>query len=305
MFRIVETKFLSADVKEFHIEAPAVARKQKPGQFVILRVHERGERIPLTIAGSDPERGTVSVIVQGIGKSTRLMNRLEAGDYLMDVVGPLGRPSEVERFGTVVTIGGGVGTAIAFPVCAALKAAGNKVIAIIGARTRDLVILEEETRRFADETLVVTDDGSHGRKGVVIDPLRELIERGEHLDYVLAIGPVPMMAAVAEITRPHHIRTVVSLNSIMIDGTGMCGGCRVQVGGETRFACVDGPEFDAHEVDFKTLSARNTAYRPDERESLETFERAADALVAEHREACRLLAQVEAEAGGATREVAR
>ena len=289
MFQIVDARFLSEDVKRFDILSPLVARKQQAGQFVILRVHERGERIPLTIAGSDPERGTVTVIVQGIGKSTRLLNRLEAGDHVLDLVGPLGRPSEMRRFGTAVTIGGGVGTAIAFPVSAALKKAGNEVIAIIGARTKDLIILEDETRAFADQTHVVTDDGSNGRKGLVTDPLRELIDGGVKLDYVLAVGPVPMMAAVAELTRPHGIHTVASLNSVMVDGTGMCGGCRVEVGGESRFACVDGPEFDAHDVNFRVLSARNTSYREAEGASLEDWERRADAIVAEHREACRLL----------------
>jgi ferredoxin--NADP+ reductase len=299
MFRIVDARLLSEDVKQFDIEAPNVAVKQRAGQFVILRVTERGERIPLTVAGSDAARGTVRIIVQGVGKTTKMLNRLEAGDFVLDVVGPLGRPSEIANFGTAVTIGGGVGTAIAFPVCAALKAAGNRVIAIIGARTKELVMLEDETRAFADETLVVTDDGTYGQKGLVIDPLKGLIERGQTLDYVLAIGPVPMMAAVADVTRPHGIHTVVSLNSIMIDGTGMCGGCRVQVGGETKFACVDGPEFDAHQVDFRLLSARNSAYREAERGSLEGWQVDADGALAEHRETCRLLLEAEAVKEGA------
>lgn len=272
MFKIVEAKFLAPEIKWFRIEAPDIARKRKAGQFVIVRVHERGERIPLTIADSDVREGTITIIVQGVGKTTRMLNRLEAGDAICDVVGPLGRPSEVKLYGTAVVIGGGVGTAIAYPTAKALKEAGNHTIVIIGARSREFVILEEETRAFADEVYVTTDDGSYAEKGFVTDKLKALIEAGRKLDFVLAIGPIPMMAAVSEVTRPHGIKTLVSLNPIMVDGTGMCGGCRVVVGGQSRFACVDGPEFDGHQVDFKILAARNAMYREAERRALEEFE---------------------------------
>ena len=272
MFPIVAADWLGPDVKRFCIRAPRIAKKQKPGQFVIVRIHERGERIPLTIAASDVEAGTITLIVQGVGKTTKLMNSLEVGDAILDVVGPLGRPSEVRRYGTVVVIGGGVGTAIAYPTARAMNEAGNRVVSIIGARTKELVILEDEMRAVSDEEIVTTDDGSYGRRGLVTDPLRERLERGERIDFVLAIGPIPMMAAVAETTRPPQVRTVVSLNSIMVDGTGMCGGCRVLVGQEAKFACVDGPEFDAHQVDFEVLAKRNAMYRPQEQEALRRFE---------------------------------
>ena len=270
MFPIVEARFLAPDVKLFRIVAPRVARKRQPGQFVIIRVHEHGERIPLTIADSSTADGTVTLIVQGIGKTTKLMNRLEAGDALLDLVGPLGEPSEVDLFGTVAVIGGGVGTAIAWPTAVAFKQAGNRVVSILGGRTRDLVILEEELGKVSDRLIVTTDDGSYGRHGLVTDALAELIA-GERVDRVLAIGPIPMMRVVSEVTRPHGIRTIVSLNSIMVDGTGMCGGCRVLVAGSSKFACVDGPEFDAHEVDFAVLQQRNAAYRAAEKTALETF----------------------------------
>jgi ferredoxin--NADP+ reductase len=213
----------------------------------------------------------VTIIVQGVGKTTKLLNTLSAGDALLDIVGPLGKPSEIERFGTAVVIGGGLGTAIAYPTAVALKQAGNRVITIIGGRTRELVILEDEVRATSDALYVTTDDGSYGEKGLVTDKLKALIDGGEKVDYVLAIGPVPMMRAVAEVTRPHKIKTVVSLNSIMVDGTGMCGGCRVQIGQESKFACVDGPEFDAHQVDFGVLTQRNAMYRGAEARALEAF----------------------------------
>jgi ferredoxin--NADP+ reductase len=272
MYRITAARLLAPDVKLFEIEAPLIARKRQAGQFVILRVHERGERIPLTIADSDLAKGTVTVIVQGVGKTTKLLNTLGAGDAVEDIVGPLGKPSEIERFGTVVVIGGGVGTAIAYPTAVALKRAGNRVITIIGGRTRELVILEDEVRATSDAVHVTTDDGSYGERGLVTDKLKALIEGGEQVDYVLAIGPVPMMRAVAEVTRPYGIKTVVSLNSIMVDGTGMCGGCRVQIGKESKFACVDGPEFDAHQVDFGVLTQRNAMYRTAEARALAEFQ---------------------------------
>ncbi len=271
-FKIVEVRFLAPDVKLFRILAPRIARKQQPGQFVILRVHENGERIPLTIAESNPTDGTVTIIVQGIGKTTKHLNTLNAGDTILDVVGPLGKASHIEKFGTCVVIGGGVGTAIAYPTAKALHQAGNHVIAIIGGRTKQLVILENEAREVSDELFITTDDGSYGTKGLVIDPLKKMIADGRKIDLVLAIGPIPMMRAVAEVTRPLGIKTVVSLNPIMVDGTGMCGGCRVHVGGKSQFACVDGPEFDAHQVDFAGLTKRNALYRDMEKHSLVEFE---------------------------------
>ncbi|WP_145210146.1 sulfide/dihydroorotate dehydrogenase-like FAD/NAD-binding protein [Stieleria sp.] len=272
MFPIKESRFLSGDVKLFRVEAPRIARKRQAGQFVIVRIHEHGERIPLTIADSDVEEGTITIIVQGVGKTTRLLNQLEAGDSILDVVGPLGEPSEIKKFGTVVVIGGGVGTAIAYPTAVAMKQAGNHVITIVGARNQSLLILEDEVRATSDELYLMTDDGSCGEHGFVTQKLQALIDQGRTIDHVLAIGPIPMMRAVAEVTRPHQIPTIVSLNPIMVDGTGMCGGCRVYVGKECKFACVDGPEFDAHQVDFTNLIQRNKMYRDREQESLEAFE---------------------------------
>lgn len=271
MFAVLAADFLAANLIRLRIEAPRVARKQQPGQFVIVRVHDHGERIPLTIADANAERGTIDLIVQAIGKTTALLSTLKPGDALLDVVGPLGNPSEIQVFGTVVVIGGGVGTAIAYPTARALQRAGNRVLSILGARSRSLLILEDELRACSDGLLVATDDGSYGRHGLVTDVLRELIASGTGIQRVLAIGPIPMMKGVAEVTRPHNIPTIVSLNSIMVDGTGMCGGCRVLVGGTSRFACVDGPEFDAHQVDFDVLAQRNALYRDAERQSLEQF----------------------------------
>lgn len=295
MFPILEAKFLAPTVKQFTIEAPRIARKQRAGQFVIVRLHERGERIPLTIESSDPERGTINLVVQGIGKTTMLMNELEAGDTILDVVGPLGKPSHIANFGTVVVIGGGVGTAIAYPTAAAMKQAGNKVVSIVGARTKELIILEDEVRAVSDATFIVTDDGSYGDKGLVTDKLRQLIDNGTRIDLVLAIGPVPMMRAVAENTRRENIPTIVSLNSVMVDGTGMCGGCRVVVNGRSEFACVDGPEFDAHKVDFAVLMQRNTMYREWEQQATAEFQRDPQKDV----DAVRAQCAVEAMAGGA------
>ena len=260
MFPILEARFLAPDVKLFRIGAPRIARKRLAGQFVILRVHDRGERIPITIADSNAERGDITIVVQGIGKTTKLLNSLEAGDAILDVVGPLGKPSEVEHFGTACVIGGGVGAAIAYPTAVALKQAGNRVISILGGRTRELVVLEDQIRATSDALYVTTDDGSYGEKGLVTDRLKALLEAGERIDYVLAIGPVVMMRAVVNLTKDYGIKTVVSLNSIMIDGTGMCGGCRVSVGGQTKVVCVDGPEFDGHKVDWDLLVKRQAAY---------------------------------------------
>ncbi len=272
MYQITEARFLAQDIKLFKIKSPKIAEKRKAGQFVIIRIAEHGERIPLTIADSDTSDGTVTIIVQGVGKTTKQLNMLEAGDEIMDIVGPLGMPSHIENFGTTVSIGGGVGTAIAYPTAVALKQAGNRVITINGARSKDLVILEEEMKAVSDEAYITTDDGTYGHHGFVTDMLQKLIDDGTKIDFVLAIGPIPMMKAVSELTKPHGIKTVVSLNPIMIDGTGMCGGCRVAVGGEVKFACVDGPEFDAHEVDFKNLTDRNRMYQEYEKKSLEKYE---------------------------------
>jgi len=274
VFNILHAEFLAPGIKRFVIEAPRIARKQRPGQFVIVRIHEEGERIPLTIENSDPQKGTINIVVQSLGKTTTLLNSLGAGDHIMDVVGPLGKPSEIEKFGTVVVMGGGVGTAMAYPTAAALKHAGNKVISIVGARNKELVILEREMREVSDVLMITTDDGSYADKGFVTDKLRQLIQNGVPINLVLAIGPIPMMRAVADMTRSERIRTLVSLNPIMIDGTGMCGGCRVLVDNKSQFACVDGPEFDAHQVNFAVLVQRNGAYRTQEQQSLAEYRRA-------------------------------
>ncbi len=273
MFKIIHAQFIAPGIKRFVLEAPRIARKQKPGQFVILRIYEQGERIPVTIENSDPERGTISIVVQSAGKTTYLLNSLNTGDQILDVVGPLGKPSEIEKFGTVVVVGGGVGTAMAYPSAAAFKRAGNRVISIVGARTKELVILEQELRAVSDAVMITTDDGSYADKGFVTDKLRQLIQNGTRIDLVLAIGPIVMMRAVAELTRKENIRTVVSLNPIMIDGTGMCGGCRVPIDGKSEFACVDGPEFDAHKVNFEVLVQRNSMYRDAEQRSLADYQR--------------------------------
>lgn len=269
MNKIVEARFLGPDTKLFRIDAPKIAEKRKAGQFIILRVSPDGERIPLTIADSDPKAGTITIIAQGIGKTTKELNRLESGDFIQDLVGPLGKASHIENFGTAVSIGGGVGTAIAFPTAKALKEAGNHVISIIGGRSKEYVILENEMKEVCDEVYPTTDDGSYGYHGFVTDKLKDIINSGTKVDFVLAIGPIPMMKAVAEVTRPYGIKTVVSLNPIMVDGTGMCGGCRAVVDGKTVFVCVDGPEFDAHQVDFAVLTQRNRIYLEEEKTSLQ------------------------------------
>ena len=271
MPQILSAKFIAPNIKRFDILSPKIAQRRKPGQFVIIRIDESGERIPLTIADSNNENGTITIIVQAVGRTTMELNMLEAGDTILDVVGPLGKPSEIEKFGNAVSIGGGVGTAIAYPTAVALKQAGNHTISIIGGRSKEFVILEDEMRNVCDEVYVTTDDGSYDKKGFVTDQLKELI-RHKKIDFVLAIGPIPMMKAVAEVTRDKNIKTVVSLNPIMVDGTGMCGGCRATVDNKTVFVCVDGPEFDAHKVDFETLDRRNRTYLMDEKISLEKFQ---------------------------------
>ena len=273
MFRILQAEFLAPGIKRLVLGAPRIARKHQPGQFVIVRVHERGERIPLTIADSDRERGVITIVVQSVGKTTHLLNSLEPGDSLLDVLGPLGKPSDIRAVGTVVVIGGGVGTAMAYPTAAALKRVGNRIISIIGARTKEMVILEDEMCAVSDTLLAMTNDGSYGDKGIVTDKLRDLLESDTRIDRVLAVGPVVMMKAVAEVTRPRHIRTIVSLNPIMIDGTGMCGGCRVLIDGKSQFACIDGPEFDGHRVNFDILLQRNATYQKEECRLMAEFRR--------------------------------
>jgi ferredoxin/flavodoxin---NADP+ reductase len=272
MYRIIEARPVGLNIKQFVIEAPRIAHKQKPGQFLILRLRERGERIPLTIKSADPVAGTVTIVVQGVGKTTSLLNCLETGDSVLDIVGPLGQPSEIEHFGTVLILAGSVGAAMALPTANALKQAGNHVIFVEGARSRDMVVFENEVREASCEAFFMTDDGTCGEKGLVTAKLNELLAAGRKLDLVLAVGPVPMMRAVSQITCPLGIRTIVSLNSIMVDGTGMCGGCRVLLGNESKFACIDGPEFDASLVNFDVLMQRNAMYREKECESLRQFE---------------------------------
>jgi len=292
MFPILEARYLAPDVKLFRIRAPKIAQKRKAGQFVIVRAMPEGERIPLTIADSDADEGWITLIVQGIGRTTKFLNTLGEGDSVVDVAGPLGMPSHIENFGTAVSIGGGVGTAIAYPTAVALKKAGNHVISIIGGRTKEYVILEDQMKEVCDEVYPTTDDGSYGSHGFVTQQLQALIDEGRQIDFVLAIGQIPMMKAVAEVTRPYGIRTVVSLNPIMVDGTGMCGGCRVQVGGENMFACVDGPEFDAHGVDFDQLARRNRAYEKFEKRKTEEL---CDDEVCRLQKQIRKLAEAEAE----------
>ena len=272
MNEIVKREALSKDVFRMEVETPLIARKRKAGQFVILRVGEEGERFPLTIADANAEVGTITLIFQAVGKSTWALSRLKEGDEIHDLVGPLGMPTHVERFGTVVCIGGGIGVAPLHPIVKAMKEGGNRVISIIGSRTKDLLILEEEIRGLSDELLVSTDDGTHGFHGFVTQVLEQVIERGEKIALVVAIGPVPMMRAVCKVTKQHDLPTTVSLNPIMVDGTGMCGGCRVTVGGETRFTCVDGPEFDGHRVDFDELTKRLSVYKKQEAKAMEKYE---------------------------------
>jgi ferredoxin/flavodoxin---NADP+ reductase len=260
MYEISGKRKLCPDVALLRVKAPLIAQKARPGQFVMVRLNEQGERIPLTIAASDKAEGTITLIFKEIGKTTAEMGRLGEGDSLLNVAGPLGKPSEIRKYGTVVCIGGGIGSAPVYPIAKALKEAGNELIIIMGARTKDYVILEREMRALGGELHITTDDGSGGRKGFVSDVLKEMLEGGRRVDLAVAIGPVMMMKIVSEVTRPYGIRTLVSLNPIMVDGTGMCGGCRVTVGGETKFACVDGPEFDGHKVDFDNLILRNRRF---------------------------------------------
>lgn len=265
MFTIVRREEMSdGTVVLNEIQAPRIAGKARPGQFVILKANENGERIPLTMADTDPERGTITVIYQVVGKSTALFKTLQEGDGYQDVIGPLGRPTHLEKVGTVVCVGGGTGIAVLHPITRALKQMGNHVVAIIGARTKDLLILEEQMQAASHELHICTDDGSYGQKGFVTEVLETVLE-GQNVAQAVAIGPVPMMKFVSKMTQSYGVPTLVSLNPIMVDGTGMCGGCRVSVGGRTQFACVDGPEFDGHQVDFDELMLRLQSYCEDEK----------------------------------------
>ena len=269
MFKIVRKRELNSAVTQMDIEAPFIAKKAKAGQFIIFRLDEQGERVPLTIAGYDREKGTVSIIFQKVGFATIALGSLNEGDYIRDFVGPLGKPTHTEGVKKVCVVGGGVGCAIALPSAAAFKEAGAEVDVIVGFRNKDIVILEEEFKAVSDNMYLMTDDGSYGEQGFVTAKLQQLLEAGNQYDAVLAIGPIPMMKFVCKTTEPFGVKTMVSLNPIMVDGTGMCGGCRVTVGGETKFACVDGPEFDGHKVDFNELMSRNSLYRGREAEVTE------------------------------------
>ena len=271
MFKIIRREEMAEGTVVLNeIEAPRIARKARPGQFVILKANEDGERIPLTMAETDPEKGTITIIYMVVGKSTALFKSLKVGDAYQDVIGPLGKATQIERVGNVVCVGGGTGIAVLHPITRALKDVGNHVTAIIGARSKDLLILEEHMRRASHELLICTDDGSYGRKGFVTEALKDVLDKGD-TQLVVAIGPVPMMKFVSKLTAQYEVKTLVSLNPIMVDGTGMCGGCRVTVGGKTKFACVDGPEFDGHQVDYDELMLRLQAYCEDEKRCFEDY----------------------------------
>lgn len=271
MFEIVDKKELCDKVHQFRVKAPRIVQKARAGQFVILRKDENGERVPMSIGGLDKKNGLLTIVIQEVGKTSAAMNRMKTGDHFLDVVGPLGIPSHIEKFGHCICIGGGVGIPPIYPIALALKEAGNMVTTIIGARTKDLLIFENEMAEASDQLLISTDDGSYGTHGFVTTILQKLIDDGQKIDMVMAIGPVPMMKAVVETTRQPKIKTYVSLNPIMVDGTGMCGACRVTVGGRTRFACVDGPDFDGHEVDFGEMTKRMKMYTKFERQAYDRF----------------------------------
>ncbi len=272
MYTILEKEFITPSVFRMKVEAPEIARKRRAGQFIILRTCDAGERIPLTIADGHAEEGWIEIVVQVVGKTTKHLSTLEPGDSLCDLVGPLGRPTHVELYGTIVIVGGGIGIAPSHPIAQAMRAAGNQVISILGGRTKDLVIMEEKMKETSDRVLVTTDDGSYGTKGLVTDALQKLIDDGVKIDLVVAIGPPIMMKFVSLLTKKYEIPTLVSLNTIMVDGTGMCGACRVTVGDETKFVCVDGPEFDGHKVDFDEMMKRLRMYETQEKESIARYD---------------------------------
>jgi ferredoxin--NADP+ reductase len=272
MFKILGKQRLYENIVKLDVEAPLIAEHARAGQFITLRIDEKGERIPLTIADTDNKR-SITLVLQEVGASTKMLGKCEAGDAILDILGPLGHPTEVENFGTVVCVGGGVGVAVIHPVVKAMKAKGNKVVTIIGSRCEDALIFRKENQSHSNEFFITTDDGSCGRKGFVSDELKHLIGKGAKIDRVIAIGPVPMMKAVSNVTKPHNIKTIVSLNPLMLDATGMCGVCRVTVGGEVKFTCVDGPEFDGHLVDYDELATRLSQYKDKEQIALEKCER--------------------------------
>ena len=271
MPEILAKEDLTPVTKLFEIRAPGVARKARPGQFVIIRIHEKGERIPLTIADYDRERGTITLVVQEVGRTTTEMGAMQVGEHLASLTGPLGIASEIQHYGTVICIGGGFAIAPIYPIARALKKAGNTVLSILGVRTRELLFWEDRMRTVSDELIVCTDDGSYGRKGLVIDPLRELLESGRPLDHIWAIGPPIMMKFCCLTSLPFGVPTTVNLNSIMVDGTGMCGACRAEVGGRILFACVDGPEFDGHQVDWERMMVRQGIYLAEEQQAIEAW----------------------------------
>ncbi len=271
MFKILEKYYLAPKINFALIEAPLVAKKAEAGQFVIVRGTEKGERIPLTIADYDRNNGTITIVFQELGKSTHQLGMLKAGDYVLDFLGPQGNPTEIENFGNVVVIGGGIGIAPVYPLARKLKEVGNRVTAIIGYRSKEFVFWEDKMKSVSDELIISTNDGTYGKKGLVTDMLKELIESGEKIDRIFAIGPAIMMKAVAEMTKEYNIKTIVSLNSLMVCGMGMCGACRVTVGGKTKFTCMDGPDFDGHEVDFDELMQRLSTYKNAEQKCLEGY----------------------------------
>ncbi len=284
MAKIVEKRLIrKPDVFYYKIGAPLISRKAQPGQFVIIRLHEKGERIPLSLADINPAEGTISLIVMAVGKTTSELSRSQAGDDILDLCGPLGMPSHIEKVGKVVLVGGGFGVAPLYPIARAFKAAGNTVSVVMGARSKDLLIYEEEMRQVADDVLITTDDGSKGSKGLVTEALKRELEKNG-ADLVMTVGPAIMMKSVCETTRPFSVRTTVSLNPIMIDGTGMCGGCRVSVGGTTKFACTDGPEFDGHLVDWELLMNRQKSYRKEEQESFEAWKSRHEHMMSKERQ---------------------
>ncbi|KPJ60293.1 MAG: ferredoxin-NADP reductase [Planctomycetes bacterium DG_23] len=269
MNEIIKKEEIASGIFRLEVKSPVIAEKRRPGQFVVLRISETGERIPLTIVDSDSRAGSISLIFQAVGKTTQALALLEEGDAILDLAGPLGKPTKLAHFGRVVAVGGGLGLAPLYPIAKALKEQGNSIVSIIGARTQELLVLVDEMRAISDELHIATDDGSLGHHGFVTEVLAELLKNNEKFDLAVAIGPAPMMKAASQITKPYDLRTIVSLNSIMVDGTGMCGGCRVEVAGETKFTCVDGPEFDGHQVNFDLLIQRLNLYRNQETEAKE------------------------------------
>jgi NAD(P)H-flavin reductase len=272
MNKIVRLELLSDTVVLLEIEAPRIAKKRKAGQFIILKIDEAGERIPLTIADANTETGTITIIAQIVGKTTKQLSKMKVGDFIQDFVGPLGKPTHIENFGNVVCIGGGIGVAPLHPIAQALKANGSNVRTIIGARNKDIMIMEDEIRKASSELIIMTDDGSYGKKGFVTNALQDMIDNGDKIDLVVAIGPPIMMKMVAKVSEPYKIPTLASLNTIMVDGTGMCGGCRVTIDGKVQFVCVDGPEFDAHKTDFDEMMMRLSMYKGQEKEALDKYE---------------------------------